>query len=122
MSTPLLNWEDKINSPELKAFFEQFGLKYYLSAEQINELRDAMNALFSQNNTIPSSGRFVLVQKLSNGLNNNIEMGDLTRGIGPGTGVDFEYWNLAQYLNLTGDGDINNYLNHKPINVSLPNS
>jgi hypothetical protein len=40
-----LDWEDKINSPELEAWFQQFGLKYYLNAEQINQIRDRINFL-----------------------------------------------------------------------------
>ena len=43
---PIL-WEDKINNPELLAFFYQFGSKTYLSAEEINQLRNAVNYLNS---------------------------------------------------------------------------
>lgn len=42
---PIL-WEDKVNSPELEAWFAQFGVTGYLNAEQINQLRDAINELF----------------------------------------------------------------------------
>jgi len=38
-----IEWEDKKNSPELLAFLQQFGNEYYLSAEEINELRDKLN-------------------------------------------------------------------------------
>lgn len=41
----LLNWEDKINSPDLEAFLAQFGAQYYLSAEEINAIRDKINYL-----------------------------------------------------------------------------
>jgi hypothetical protein len=40
-----LNWSDKINSPELEAFIKQYGDKYYMTAEQINQLRDAVNEM-----------------------------------------------------------------------------
>ena len=39
-------WEDKVNSPELLAFLQQYGEKHYLSAEEINKIRDAINELF----------------------------------------------------------------------------
>jgi hypothetical protein len=122
MSTLLLNWEDKINSPELEAYFQQFGAKYYLSAEQINELRDAMNAIYIEAKAIPLVSQFTLVQKVTDSLNINIEPGDYARGFGPGANADLEYWPMAIYLNLTGDNNVNNYLNYKPISVSLPNS
>lgn len=41
---PIL-WEDKENSPELEAFLAQFGDKYCLNAQEINQLRDAVNEL-----------------------------------------------------------------------------
>ena len=50
---PIL-WEDKVNSPELEAWFAQFGVTGYLNAEQINQLRDAINELFF--NSVGSSG------------------------------------------------------------------
>lgn len=46
-----ISWEDKINSPQLLAFFQQFGYKSYLSAEEINLIRDALNYLHSNNNS-----------------------------------------------------------------------
>jgi lysophospholipase L1-like esterase len=42
-----LTWENKTNSPELEAYFKQFGSEYYFTAEEINGLRDAMNELFA---------------------------------------------------------------------------
>ena len=42
---PIL-WEDKVNNPELLAFLEQYGSAEYLTAEEINQLRDAVNELF----------------------------------------------------------------------------
>jgi hypothetical protein len=41
-----LTWEYKKNSPELEAYFKQFGSKFYFTAEEINALRDSMNELF----------------------------------------------------------------------------
>lgn len=46
-----ISWEDKTNSPQLLAFFQQFGHKSYLSAEEINLIRDALNYLHSNNNS-----------------------------------------------------------------------
>ena len=42
---PIL-WENKVNNPELLAFLEQYGSAEYLTAEEINQLRDAVNELF----------------------------------------------------------------------------
>ncbi|MDR6844494.1 hypothetical protein [Flavobacterium granuli] len=41
-----VNWLDKVNSPELLAFLQQYGEETYLSAEEINQIRDALNELF----------------------------------------------------------------------------
>lgn len=42
---PIL-WEDKVNNPSLLAYFQQFGVTEYFSAQEINQLRDAINELF----------------------------------------------------------------------------
>ena len=42
---PIL-WENKVNNPELLAFLEQYGSAEYLTAEEINQIRDAVNELF----------------------------------------------------------------------------
>ena len=42
---PIL-WENKVNNPELLAFLQQYGSAEYLTAEEINQLRDAVNELF----------------------------------------------------------------------------
>lgn len=47
---PIL-WKDKINNPELLAFLQQYGSAEYLTAEEINQLRDAVNELFQINST-----------------------------------------------------------------------
>lgn len=41
---PIL-WADKEDSPELKAYLEQFSNKYYFTAAEINQLRDAVNEM-----------------------------------------------------------------------------
>lgn len=41
---PIL-WDDKEDSPELKAYLEQFSNKYYFTAAEINQLRDAVNEM-----------------------------------------------------------------------------
>lgn len=78
--------------------------------------------LASQTNIRPLRSKFTLVQKSTNNPNDNIELGDYAKGFGPGTGSDLEYWLLAEYLNTTNDNDTDNYLNYKPILVTLPNS
>lgn len=40
-----LTWQDKKNSPELEAFLKQYGDEYYMTAEQINQMRDAVNEM-----------------------------------------------------------------------------
>jgi hypothetical protein len=46
MSTNLpIVWQDKVNSPALLAYFQQFGEETYLSAEEINQIRDAINEI-----------------------------------------------------------------------------
>lgn len=46
MSTVLpLTWLDKKNSPELEAFLKQYGDQYVMTAEEINQLRDAVNEM-----------------------------------------------------------------------------
>ena len=41
-----LEWENKVNNPELLAFLAQYGSAEYLTAEEINQMRDAVNELF----------------------------------------------------------------------------
>ena len=47
-----LEWDDKVNSPELVAFIQQYGANHDLSAEEINQLRDGINELFEKLNSI----------------------------------------------------------------------
>lgn len=53
MSNLPIEFEDKENSPELLAFLEQYGPTKYLSAEEINKIRDCINELADRN---PSRG------------------------------------------------------------------
>ncbi|GEJ41263.1 hypothetical protein [Flavobacterium psychrophilum] len=62
MSIQKIEWEDKVNSPELLAAIQQFGKKHYLSAEQINELRDKINALIIEGST-PKSDSLMYTSK-----------------------------------------------------------
>lgn len=48
-------WDDKINSPELLAYFQQFGKNTYVSAEELNQIRDAINELSFPNGFIKTS-------------------------------------------------------------------
>ena len=50
MSNLPIDWEDKVDSPELVAWLQQFGLGRYINAEQINKLRDGINELFYSSN------------------------------------------------------------------------
>ena len=41
----LINWADKKNSANLAEFIEKYGAQYCMTAEEINQLRDAVNAM-----------------------------------------------------------------------------
>lgn len=73
---------------------------------------------------IPIKSQFTLVKKVTDNATLVIELGDYASGFGTTVmnSVDLEYWSLAIYQNLTGDGNTNNHLNYKPISVTLPNS
>lgn len=76
-----IEWEDKINSPELIAFLKQFGEKHYLSAEEINQLRDGINELDTNlNNAIENFSVPTQIIKSSevaiDGLNISVLAGD----------------------------------------------
>jgi hypothetical protein len=43
-----ITWEDKVNSPELIAFLQQFGNKYYIDAAELNTLRDTINQIIEK--------------------------------------------------------------------------
>lgn len=93
--------------------------KIVLAVFSINENSTEIDYLKAN---VPLRSKFTLVQKSTENANNTIEINDYARGFGPGVGVDQEYYNFAQYLNLTGDNNVNNHLNYKPVTVSLPNS
>lgn len=48
MSNLPIDWENKVDSPELVAWLQQFGLGRYINAAQINQLRDALNELHAR--------------------------------------------------------------------------
>lgn len=50
-----LNIPQKVNSPELLAFFQQFGLDKYLSAEEINKLTQAVQYLYENTGGSPGA-------------------------------------------------------------------
>lgn len=107
---------ETFNDPQV--FYDRLiEIKYtpFYSGE-FSELNDSIN------NIIPLKSKFILVHKITDNPNLDIEMGDFAKGFGAGAGTDLEYWILAKYLNLTSDNNTNNYLNYKPITVSLPNS
>ena len=60
MSISPIVFENKVNSPELLALFQQFGLNTYLSAEDINIMKDAINELIAQKLEINAQGFLIL--------------------------------------------------------------
>ena len=90
---------------------------YIGNAQTLKDSIDLLKTIIT-----PLKSKFILVHKSTNTDNNIIELNDLARGYGPGTGIELEYWYLAQYLNLTADGNSDNYQNYKPVTVALPNS
>ena len=48
MSILPLNWPDKVDSPELLAWLQQFGSDKYIDSNQINLIRDALNELHTR--------------------------------------------------------------------------
>ena len=102
MSSPALNWPDKVNHPELVAFLQQYGTVNYLSAEEINELRDFVNSLSENKMDITSLLNPFLNLKIidkghQDGLPNiltTLQKGDIVRGF-----FDKDtYWKAAYYL------------------------
>lgn len=102
MPTPTLDWGDKVNDPELVAFLQQYGTENYLSAEEINELRDFVNAL-SQNKMDVTSliNPFLNLKLIDKGSQNGIpntgpglEIMDVVRGFFDAN----TYWKAAYYL------------------------
>jgi hypothetical protein len=55
MSNLPITWQDKVNSPELVAFLQQYGEEMYLSAEEINLIRDAINEFHRDLNLVKVS-------------------------------------------------------------------
>lgn len=54
-----IKWLDKVNSPALLALLQQYGEEHYLSAEEINQLRDGVNELFQTiTNQSPNNSNF----------------------------------------------------------------
>jgi hypothetical protein len=47
-----IDWEEKVNSPDLLAFLQQFGSKTYFDADQINQLKRALNNLNERSSII----------------------------------------------------------------------
>ena len=123
MPTPQLDWIDKVNDPELVAFLQQYGTENYLSAEEINQLRDFVNAL-SENKMDKMSLvnpflNLVLIDKGSqNGIPNigtGREIGDVYRGFFDAN----TYWKAAYYLG--GDPALRSSWQPVEESVSSPN-
>lgn len=62
MSLPL-TWADKINSPSLADFIEKHGAEYCMTAEEINEMRDAVNEICVVQNYIKSNESLSLAKR-----------------------------------------------------------
>lgn len=103
MSTPILEWADKVNDPDLLAFLQQYGTINYLSAAEINELRDFVNML--SENKIDSPGiinpflTLIIIDKghqngVANTGGNTLEIGDVVKGFFDAN----TYWKGAYYL------------------------
>ncbi|WP_278035877.1 hypothetical protein [Flavobacterium nitratireducens] len=102
MSFPIIDWANKVNDPELAAFLQQYGTVHYLSAEEINELRDFVNMLsenkMDKTSLINPFLNLVIIDKgHQNGIPNigtELEPGDVARGF-----FDKDtYWYAAYYL------------------------
>lgn len=92
----LITWEDKVNNPELLAFLEQYGETEYLTAVEINLVRDAINFLNEQKVTntrakIYGAGELQIF-KLPTNLNNEaLEVGDYCIGFVEGEFINANY-------------------------------
>lgn len=75
----LLTWEDKINNPELLAFLEQYGETEYLTAVEINLVRDAINFLNAKSLPVKSGGKLRIAKGYGN-TSKDDEVGDLFMG------------------------------------------
>lgn len=80
-----LNISNKVNSPELLAFFQQFGIESYLSAEEINKLRDGLNYLYENSGSIAPE------------INRLLTVGDIYRN--PGTNTFVYNIGFSGYIN-----------------------
>jgi hypothetical protein len=79
-----LEWEDKVNNPELLAFLEQYGNTEYLSALEINQLRDGINELHQ----IVVKSFFPKLQFTANGTDSSFDLGTIAT-------VKAVFWNGA---------------------------
>ena len=122
MSHPTIDWANKVNHPELVAFLQQYGTVNYLSAEEINELRDFVNTLSENKMDISSLVNPFLNLKIidkghQDGLPNietTLQKGDIVRGF-----FDKDtYWKAAYYLG----GDIALRTSWQPVeeDISTP--
>lgn len=66
-----LNIPQKVNTPELLAFFQQFGLDKYLSAEEINKMIQALNYLYQNMGSGGSMNQNNKVREVFIGFANN---------------------------------------------------
>lgn len=70
MPTPEnLNWEDKVNNPELEAMLAQFSAKEKWTAQEINQVRDIINWLLENHSGGFNPSSYDLSQFLNNNSN-----------------------------------------------------
>lgn len=119
MSTPIIDWANKVNDPELLAYLQQYGTINYLSAEEINELRDFVNMLSeTKMDKIDFLNPFLKLRLIDKGSQNGIanigpglEPGDIVRGFFDAV----TYWKAAYYLG----GDISLRSSWQPVEESI---
>jgi hypothetical protein len=92
----LITWEDKVNNPELVAFLEQYGEEEYLTAVEINLVRDAINFLNAQKVTntrskIYAAGELQIFKVAPNTNVNALEVGDYCLGFVEGQFINANY-------------------------------
>jgi hypothetical protein len=92
----LITWEDKVNNPELVAFLEQYGETEYLTAVEINLVRDTINWLNENKVTntrakIYAFGELEIFKVSGNTNLGALETGDYCRGFVEGEFINANY-------------------------------
>lgn len=105
MSVFPINWQDKVNSPALLAYLQQFGPQGYLSAEEINKVRDALNEL--EEFKAPLVGGLIPQQYLPSYVDDVLEFNNVAAFPSPGESgkiyvakdTNYQYrWSGSNYI------------------------